>query len=148
MLFLIATAACQATDKQEPGELKIWHPPSEVRALSSGEKVLIFSIATQHLGGELTLVIDYGTRLDPNDVEGRMREADTLWPEFSEDVANSGLNRVHLSQSTINESGELAGSLSGVIYTRNTEGVWCRVSGIPYEGMEDRCFPAHASQHQ
>jgi hypothetical protein len=147
-IFLLALLSCKSgggsnshVEEPNPYEVHIVSEKEEIRTLSSGSKLKVFGIVTQQLSGEPTLVITYGTKGDLSDVENLCREADVLWPEFHEDVEKSGLSRVTLSQTTVNDNGERTGGLTGVTYALNEDGIWCRVTGVPYEGQESWCFP-------
>jgi hypothetical protein len=133
--------ACHSNAGSQARRTQASESEHEVRTLSSGKQVTVFEVTTQELSGQPTLVITYATKVSLNDVEDRMREADELWPDFQEDAEKSGLSRAFLSQASVDDEGRRTGGLAGVAYAKNEDGVWCRITGVPYEGQESWCFP-------
>jgi hypothetical protein len=145
LLGFLSCVSKESTNPQpeetDPYDVHIVSDKAEIRTLSSGEEIKIFRTYTQMLGGERTLVIVYAKKGDLADGETICRESDELLSQFREDIEKSGLIRVSLSRTTMNEKGERTGGLAGETYNRNEDGLWCRKPCVPSEMPEDRCFP-------
>jgi len=84
-------------------------------------------IREQQFSGEEepTLVISYVTKLELNDFEAVIKEADDFFPSLKGEAEKAGLSQILLEPAT-EDQGELTGVM-GFSYSRTEAGQWCRI---------------------